>query len=82
MTRGENFVRTPNLRVVRSTVKLLRILMCQIVQGAEDISRLIQRFLAFSLRGLQHQSLMDDQGEVHRRRMDAVVDETLGNIQG
>ncbi len=48
----------------------------------EGLGRLVQRLRALGLGGLHHQGLVDDEGEVHGGRMDAVVQQRLGHVHG
>ena len=58
------------------------ILMGQLVYLAEHFGCPVQGVLALGLGGLEHEGFVDDQWEVHRGRMHAVVDEGLGDVQG
>ena len=53
-----------------------------LVQHPQHLRRLVQDLGSLGLRGLQHQGLMDDQGEVHGGRMNALVNQGLGHVQG
>ena len=54
----------------------------QIPEAQEHVADLVHGLLALGLRGLDHQGLVDDEGEVHRGRVDAVVQKALGHVHG
>ena len=48
---------------------------------AHDTDEVVERLDALRLGRLHHQRLLHDQGEVDRRRMDAVVQDGLGDVE-
>lgn len=81
MTRRRDFVRTANGRVVRRAVEQFRIFPAFREDFKENVRRLIQRFLALRFRGFRHERFMNDEREVHGRRVHAVVEKALRRVQ-
>ena len=46
-----------------------------------DVDEAVERLEALGLGRLDHERLLDDQREVDRRRMDAVVEDRLGDVE-
>ena len=46
-----------------------------------DVDEGVQRLLALGLRGLDHQGLVEEEGEVDRRGMEAEVEQALGDVE-
>src|SRR5256714_1407144 len=59
-----------------------RLLLCLARDGEHRVTECVQRFLRLGLRRLDHQRLGDDQREVDRRRMEAVVHQALRDVEG
>ena len=82
LARGRGFVqaahRQPDRRV-RQTLRIGLALGDDLMQG---VHIRVQGFLALGFRGLGHQAFLDDQREVDGRRMEAPVQQGLGNVQG
>ena len=60
----------------------LRVGVREVEELQVRVRRLIERFARFGLGGLEHQRLVHDQREVHRRRVHAAVDRALGDVHG
>ena len=53
----------------------------KVKEPAVDVADLVHRLLALGLAGLDHERLVDDEREVHRGRMQAVVEHALGKVE-
>lgn len=63
-------------------VKALRVRLGLSQDIQEDLGRLVQGLGALGLRGLHHEGLMDNEGEIHGGGMDAEVQQPLSHIHG
>ena len=66
---------------MRRGVERFGVLMREAGKRTEDLDRLVHGGLGFRFRRLDHERLMDDQREIHCGRMNAVVEQTLGDIE-
>lgn len=81
MTRGANFIKTANWRVVGRFVQELWILPGLIRDLIQRVQKSVDGGFILSLRGLNHERLVDNEGEINRGRVETVVDEALSDIQ-
>ena len=66
---------------MRRVARDLRILL-RLAQDVRDrVGERVQRLLRLCLGRLDEQRLVDEQREVHRRRVEAVVEQPLGEVQ-
>src|SRR6202022_5045510 len=80
LARGTDFVEPPHRGVMRRGLDDLgvrRNLRDDLLDGGDE---LIERGLGLGFRGLDHQRLRNDQRKVDRRRVEAEIDQPLGDV--
>ena len=82
MARGAGLVQAADGRGQRRLVQQLGALLDLFGDGEHRVGEGVERLLALGLRGLDHQRAADHQRKVDRRRVEAVVQQPLGNVQG
>ena len=66
---------------MRRGVQRLWIGVRQLEELAVNVADLVHRLLALGLAGLDHERLVDDEREVHRGRVQAEVEHSLGKVE-
>ena len=79
---GADLVQAADGRLVGGLVQDVRRLPRLPGDGQHGGGEAVERLARFRLRRLDHDRLGDDQGEVDRRRVVAVVDQALGQVEG
>src|SRR3990170_4057208 len=78
---GCGLVQAAQRRLVRSVTQQLRLLLRLPRYRQHRLAEGVQRLLPLRLRRLDHQRLVDDEREVDRWWVEAVVDEPLGDVE-
>src|SRR5438045_964775 len=79
---GGGFIQTRDAGIVRRSEDELRVFFDLFGDGLHGVDKEIKLLFRFTLGGLDHQRAGDDQRERRRIRMEAVVDEALGDVAG
>ena len=66
------------MRSILYDIGILYCLGCNLLHHSDEF---IKRLLALRFSGLNHDALMEQQGEVYCRCMIAVIEQTLGNVE-
>ncbi len=82
LARGPSFIEPGQSREVRCAADQVRRLLGFAEDFLDGFHESVERLLGLGLGRLDHERAADDQGKVHRRRVDAVVDQALGEIEG
>ena len=80
MLGGQHVIDAADRRVVGSRLHLLRRLAGLLGDLVHHRDEAVHRLLALVLRRLDHQGLVEEQREVDRRRVVAVVEQALGHV--
>ena len=80
MLSGEDIIHTANRRIVWSALHQFGIGLSLLGNLSHHGNKAIQRFLRLVLRRLNHQALVEQQGEVDGWRMIAVIEQSLSHI--
>ena len=78
----QHIVNSLDRRVVRCSLKQIRISASLVGNLVHHIDEGIERFLALVLGGLNHQSLVKQQREINCWSMIAIVEQSLSHIHG
>jgi len=76
-----DLVETADGRIMRRGMERVGVGIGKVKEPAVDVADLVHRLLALGLAGLDHERLVDDEREVHRGRVQAVVEHTLGKVE-
>ena len=78
---GLDLVKAPDRPAVRRLLQELRLVLGLVDDREHRLDELVQRLLGLGLGRLDHQRLRDDQREVDRRRVEAVVHQPLRDVE-
>src|SRR5262249_46958180 len=76
---GLDLIRPAQAERVGSVMQKVRVLLADL---QERLGEGVERLLAFRLRRLDHERLCQDEREIYRRRVVAVVKQALGDVHG